>query len=265
MPHTREEVFAELSQLTEQDIQARLADGIYDAEKAKFVQLYLDEQELMRTHAANPMRWFVPLSEPVRQVGIPGVTARGDVGSFLPFILQPLAPCPVLVSETLIVPESKTAEGILIAANSHAFLNLLRRLGADPSAIYELDWRQLEELMAAAYYECGYEVTLTSRSGDHGRDLIAVKRGRGCIRVINQVKRYSPDHLVTAEQARSTLGVLTGDHAASKAVLTTTSGFAPRILDDPAIGPAVPTRLQLIDGEDLQKLFKELERGEADL
>ena len=171
----------------------------------------------------------------------------------------------VLVSESLITSQSATSEGVLITSNSLALMNLIKQLGADWSLAYELDPRQWEELMAAAYDECGYEVTLTPRTGDHGRDLIAVKRGFGCIKILNQVKRYRPGHVVTADEARAVLGVLVGDPEASKAVVTTTSSFAPRILNDPAIGKAVPTRLQLIDGKELQKLLASIEQGDTTL
>ena len=50
--------------------------------------------------------------------------------------------------------------------------------------------------MAAAYDACGYKVTLTPRSGDHGRDLIAIREGLGCIKVLNQVRAYHPGHVV---------------------------------------------------------------------
>jgi restriction system protein len=57
--------------------------------------------------------------------------------------------------------------------------------------------------------EAGFdEVTLTPRSGDLGRDVIAVKRGLGTVRVIDQVKAYGPSHLVTADDVRALLGVL---------------------------------------------------------
>jgi restriction system protein len=56
-------------------------------------------------------------------------------------------------------------------------------------------------------------VTLTPRSGDYGRDVIAVKRGLGFIRVIDRVKAYKPDHLVTADDVRALMGVLQGDGA----------------------------------------------------
>ncbi|WP_370137360.1 hypothetical protein [Bradyrhizobium sp. USDA 313] len=33
-------------------------------------------------------------------------------------------------------------------------------------------------------------MTLTPRSGDHGRDVIAVRSGVGCIKIIGSVKAY---------------------------------------------------------------------------
>jgi restriction system protein len=119
----------------------------------------------------------------------------------------------------------------------------------NPEIIYQLDGRKWEEIVAGAYKTAGFdEVTLTPRSGDYGRDVIAVKRGLGSVRVIDQVKAYKPDHLVTANDVRALMGVLQGD-GASKGFLTTTSEFAPKIQTDPLIVPFIPSRLELINGK----------------
>ena len=61
--------------------------------------------------------------------------------------------------------------------------------------------------MAGAYSKAGFdEVTLTPHSGDFGRDVIAIKRGIGSIRVIDQVKAYKKGHLVTANDVRALHG-----------------------------------------------------------
>jgi restriction system protein len=99
----------------------------------------------------------------------------------------------------------------------------------------------------------------TPRSGDHGRDVIAIKKGLGLVRVIDQVKAFKPDHLVGANDVRALLGVLQGD-GASKGFLTTTSDFAPRIRTDPLIVPHIPSRLELIDGKTLLAKLDELAR-----
>jgi restriction system protein len=88
-------------------------------------------------------------------------------------------------------------------------------------------------------------VILTPRSGDKGRDVIATKRGVGSIRIFDQVKAYKPGHVVTADEVRAMLGVVTGGGNVSKGVITTTSTFAPRLLDDPYLAQYIPFRIEL--------------------
>src|SRR5690606_35477294 len=99
------------------------------------------------------------------------------------------------------------------------------------------------------------------RSGDGGRDVIARKRGFGSVCVIDQVKAYKPGHLVTANDVRALLGVLAGRRdQAAKGFVTTTSDFAPQILDDITISQEVPSRLELINGKQLIEILKPLAR-----
>src|SRR5437879_13525388 len=99
-----------------------------------------------------------------------------------------------------------------------------------------------EEIIAGAYRQSGFdEVTLTPRSGDYGRDVIAIKKGICTIRVIDQVKAYKPPHLVSADDVRALVGVLHGD-GASKACLSTTSDFAPMIRIAPLLVGFLPSR-----------------------
>ena len=115
-----------------------------------------------------------------------------------------------------------------------------------------------EEIVAGAYHKAGFdEVTLTPRSGDYGRDIIAVKRGLGTIRIIDQVKAYNLNHLVTADDVRALLGVLEGEKA-SKGFLTTTSDFAPRLREDVLIKRFIPDRIELINGNMLLARLREL-------
>jgi restriction system protein len=100
-------------------------------------------------------------------------------------------------------------------------------------------------------------VILTPQSGDLGRDVIAVKKGIGSVRVIDQVKAYKPDHLVTAEDVRALVGVVQLDRA-SKGFLTTTSDFAPRIKTDPLLAQVMPHQIELINGEMLLKNLDEI-------
>ena len=123
---------------------------------------------------------------------------------------------------------------------------------------FQIPTDKWEEIVAGAYKKAGFdEVILTPRSGDLGRDVIAIKKGIGEVRIIDQVKAYKPGHLVTANDVRALIGVLPFD-GASKGFLTTTSDFAPRIKEDPLITPYIPWRLELINGPTLIKRLKDL-------
>ncbi len=157
-----------------------------------------------------------------------------------------------LLLQAVVVPGPRASEGRIIESIEPAWLEIARLMRHDPSIIYQIDDRKWEEIIAGAYKRAGFdEVILTPRCGDHGRDVIAVKRGLWTVRIIDQVKAYKPGHLVPANDVRALIGVLLSDPAATKGLVTTTSGFAPKIQDDPFIKPHIPYRLQLINGAEL--------------
>jgi restriction system protein len=165
-----------------------------------------------------------------------------------------------LLVQTVIVPGPQTREGTLIEAVAVPWFDIIGLLQRDPTIVYQLSWDKWEEIIAGAYKRAGFdEVTLTPRSGDHGRDVIAIKRGLGSVRVIDSVKAYKRSHLVKANDVRALIGVLQTDGAA-KGFVTTTSDFAPRIKQDPTITPWIPSRLELINGEMLVRRLEELAR-----
>jgi restriction system protein len=170
-----------------------------------------------------------------------------------------------LVTDTPIVLQAvveqigDAPEGFLIRTLEPAWREISTALARDPGLLTSLGPRQWEELIAASYDKAGFdEVVLTPRSGDFGRDVIAIRRGWGSIRIIDQVKAFSPGHVVTANDVRALLGVLGSDRNATKGVVTTTSTFAPRIVHDPFIAPYIPYRLELVDGAALEDRLKRL-------
>lgn len=163
-----------------------------------------------------------------------------------------------LVVQAVVTPGEKTNEGLLIEAVTIPWFEIIELLNKNPKLAFEIPPRKWEEIIAGAYKKAGFEeVTLTPASGDLGRDVIAVKRGLGSIRVVDQVKAYKPGHLVKANDVRALVGVLKGDKA-SKAFLTTTSDFAPKIREDPLINEFIPASLELINGKALLKRLEEL-------
>ena len=139
------------------------------------------------------------------------------------------------------------------------WVEIVEKLKGDWSKAHEISPDVWEEIIAGAYKRAGYdEVTLTPRSADHGRDLIAVKRGIGTIKILGSVKAYKPGVLVTKEQVHALVGVVSLDPTATKGILTTTSDFAPRILKDRNLARAIPDRIELMNGEKLRLWLSEL-------
>lgn len=152
-------------------------------------------------------------------------------------------------------------DGALIEAVTLPWFDIIEILQRDPKAAFEIADRKWEEIIAGAYKAAGFEsVVLTPRSGDHGRDVIAEKHGIGVVRVIDQVKAYKPHVLVKANDVRALMGVLHTDGAA-KGFVTTTSDFAPRLINDPLIAPLIPSRLGLINGSQLVERLVDIARG----
>src|SRR5262249_25567440 len=109
-----------------------------------------------------------------------------------------------------------------------------------------------------AFDKEGYSVTLTPSSGDRGRDIIAVRSGIGSMRILGSMKRYAPDNLVTRAHVHEMFGVVSSDLGATKGIIATTSDFAPQLLNDPGLAKAIPYRLQLLNGSQLQDWLREL-------
>ena len=146
---------------------------------------------------------------------------------------------------------------------SGPFLAIVECILREPELIYQVEPRKWEEIVAAIYDESGFfdSVILTKRSADGGRDVIAEKKGFCSLRILESVKRYTPGHIVPADDVRSLLGVLNADPNASKGIVSTTWEFAPKIWEDQAIMQYVPNRLELINRDALLKRFEEWSRG----
>lgn len=159
----------------------------------------------------------------------------------------------VLLLKAIVTPHGDCLHGSLISVLAPPWKAIAALLANDWENAFNISPRQWEEIIAGAFDMAGFDdVILTPRSGDHGRDVIAVKHGACSIRIIDSVKAYRPDHSVAYDDVRALLGVLHGDPNASKGILTTTSTFPPHIYKDPFISPFIPHRLELMDGARLR-------------
>lgn len=168
-----------------------------------------------------------------------------------PFFLEIYA-APNFSFGVIVKVERTVPDGQIITLVDPFYTQIIDEIKKDPEIIYQIQPRVWEEIIAAAYDRAGFdEVILTPRSGDLGRDVIAIKKGFGSVKFIDQVKAYNPEHLVKADEVRAILGVLQAEQDATKAIFTTTSFFAPRIEQDKFIKPFLPYRLELIDKDKL--------------
>jgi restriction system protein len=165
----------------------------------------------------------------------------------------------IIPEQRLVVTDRKVAEGRLVSATTVIWTEVAKRLASDWSVALQLTPSQWEEMVAGAFKNYGFdEVIITPQSGDHGKDIIATKQGIGSIKVLGSVKAYAPGKLVPYDAIRSLIGVVTSDPSASKGIITTTSDFPPRVEQDPSIAPFMPTRLELINGKQLQQMLANL-------
>ena len=201
--------------------------------------------------------------------GAPGTDTTGWMGGTdrrdTPLPLRAAAATAQLLMQAVIVPGSRTSEGRLIEAVTTAWFDIVQALAKDPNVAFQIPPDKWEEMVAGQWERAGFKVTLTPRSGDLGRDVIGegVKDMLGSIRLIDQVKAFTPPHLVTANDVRALMGVLQAE-GASKGFLTTTSDFAPRIKEDRLIATFLPARLELINGTQLLARLKELAQKRPD-
>jgi restriction system protein len=150
----------------------------------------------------------------------------------------------LLVPAGIVAIGDSVPEGQLVEAVMLPWFDIISALERDPSYLHQLDWRRVEQLIAGAYTRDGWpEVILTPRSGDGGRDIIVSKPGFGAIRFYDQVKAYGPGQRVSANDARAIFGVVELHQNVSKAVITTTTLFAPGVHQE--FKAVMPNRLEL--------------------
>lgn len=109
-----------------------------------------------------------------------------------------------------------------VVAVSEEFLGLLK---SNPELLYELSPRGFEKLVAEILGRLGYEVELTPKTRDGGRDITAAKRDHlGSFLYFVECKRYAPDHPVGVRLVRELNGVVQAERATA-GILATTSYF----------------------------------------
>ncbi len=223
-----------------------MEDLAFDSAMPSLIEHWRRQQWAGMTAAAiDTLTWTDEVAVQVANVNAPAIASLPDV----------------LIQAAVVRFREKVPEGQLIAGVAIPWFEIIAQLERDAGFLFKIPWRKLEELIAGAYEREGWpEVVLTPRSGDGGRDVIASKPGFGSIRIVDQVKAYAPGHLVTADEIRSMLGVLQAELNVSKGLVTTTSGFAPRIAEDDRLKVFIPYRLELRGGVALTNWLVDLKK-----
>ena len=130
---------------------------------------------------------------------------------------------------------------------------LIQRLAAEPELMYDLNPRELEQLMADLYAHEGFEVTLTPETRDGGVDLYLVQHTAfGKLLTIVDCKRNREDRPIGVAVVRQMLGTI-DETGASAGVLATTSRFTSGAIQ---LGEQYPFRLGLQDYFDLHSMLR---------
>ncbi|WP_415881724.1 restriction endonuclease [Neptuniibacter sp. QD34_54] len=108
---------------------------------------------------------------------------------------------------------------------SDIYQELTEYLIRNPKAMYELEPRKFEELIAYIMQQHGYEVELTQQTRDGGVDIYALKHSDfGSLLTIVDCKKYSENHPVGVSLVREMIGTMHLENA-SHSMIVTSSRF----------------------------------------
>jgi cold shock CspA family protein len=119
---------------------------------------------------------------------------------------------------------------VRILVNSLA-KGLISAVAKNPRALDEIEWRDIERLLAEAISGLGIEVELTPGSKDGGRDLVLVieKGGRNTT-VLVEIKHWRSNKTVGIGPVSEFLHVISNE-SSSGGVFLSTSGFSKNIVE----------------------------------
>lgn len=136
---------------------------------------------------------------------------------------------------------------------------LIAYLAKHPEFLHELHHRKFEELIAEIFRNKGYDVTLTPKTRDGGKDIIALyKSPFGHQMFIIECKKYTTKK-VGVELVRGLYGVKTAERY-TQAILVTTSTFTK---DAKEFVKPLRFELDLKDYNDITQWCKEFGNGRS--
>lgn len=133
-------------------------------------------------------------------------------------------------TKEIIVPETRIITDL--SEIHRAIPNLIKLIQEDSSYIYKISTREFEEIIAEIFKSQGYEVTLTKRTRDGGKDIIAIHRNELGLETsyFIECKRHALDSKVDVSIVREVYGVHSSLNGPNKSIIATTSTFTPDAL-----------------------------------
>ncbi len=140
----------------------------------------------------------------------------------------------------------------------HAFCKAIEDLvlsdyRKNPALLYALQPTEFEQFVAFLYWRKGYQVEVTPKTRDGGKDVIAKYElpGAGLIVCYIECKRYAADNHVGAATLRGLVGAISTDKV-QKGIVVTSSTFTKDAIE---FAKDNSHRIELIDFENLKKLL----------
>lgn len=103
---------------------------------------------------------------------------------------------------------------------------LIKYFHENPTELKTMNRRLLEEMVAELFHGFGYDVELTKKTRDGGKDIIAIKRAEANVKYLIECKRPDPGGYVSIGPVRELYGVKSSERA-TKAIMVTTAYFSP--------------------------------------
>ena len=104
---------------------------------------------------------------------------------------------------------------------------LINNLRYNPSDLYIIPPDKFEILVAEILSDMGYEIKLTPKTRDGGRDILALlNTPLGKTLTIVECKRYAPDHIIGIGQVERLLWIATRNDNSNSSMFVTTSFFS---------------------------------------
>lgn len=125
------------------------------------------------------------------------------------------------------VPESRIISDFSEINNT--IPKLIKLIQEDSSYIYRISTREFEEIVAEIFRAQGYQVTLTKRTRDGGKDIIAINKNKLGLETCYfiECKRHAFDSKVDVGIVREVYGIHSARNGPNKSIIATTSAFTP--------------------------------------